>query len=114
MRLRTICESIEDLQNRLEREYNLDQLWITEGPKHVELHNIRVKPGDRNSGVGTKVINAIKEYAASVGKQIVLFAEPDRGKKAALSRFYKRQDFQKPGRNKDYSLPRHTHIWRPE
>ena len=114
MKLRLISENIQDLQAQLELEYDLEQLWITEGPKHVEIHNIRVKPDDRNSGVGTKVIDAIKKYAASVGKRIVLFAEPDRGKKAALSRFYKRQDFQKPGRSKDFSLPRHTHIWHPE
>jgi ribosomal protein S18 acetylase RimI-like enzyme len=114
MRLRAICESVEDLQQRLERTYDLEQLWITEGPKHVEIHNIRVKPENRNTGVGTQVIDEIKKYAASVGKHVVLFAEPDRGKKAALSRFYKRQGFQKPGRSKDFSLPRHTHIWHPE
>lgn len=114
MKLRAISESVQDLQAQLEQQYDLEELWITEGPKYVELHNIRVKPGERNSGVGTEVMNAIKKYASSVGKRVILFAEPDRGKKAALSRFYKRQDFKKPGRKKDFSIPRHTHIWHPE
>jgi len=111
MRLSIICESAEDLQQRLEREFDLEQLWITEGPDYVELHNIRVKPGERNAGVGTKVVDAVKDYAANAGKRVILFAEPDRGKKTALSRFYKRLGFQKPGRRKDFSLPRHSHIW---
>ena len=114
MKLKVISENVQDLQARLEREYDLEELWITEGPKHVEIHNIRVKPDNRNSGVGTEVIKAVKDYAANAGKRVILYAEPDRGKKTALSRFYKRQDFKKPGRSKDFSIPRHTHVWHPE
>lgn len=114
MKLRSILESVQDLEARLEREYNLEYLSISEGPKHVELHNIRVRPSERNHGSGTKVVEAIKDYAASIGKRVILFAEPDRGKKSALSRFYKRNDFKKPGRFKDYSIPQHTHVWHPE
>lgn len=114
MRLRSITESIQDLQAELEARYDLEELWLTEGPKHIELHNIRVKPDARNQGIGTEVINALKEYARSVGKRVILYAEPDKGKKAALNRFYKRHEFKKPGRSKDFSIPRHSHIWRPD
>lgn len=122
MRLRTIAEtqgeetfaSIDELQSYLEQKYDLDELWLTEGHKHIEVHNMRVKAGERDRGTGAEVIQAIQRYATRIGKRVVLSAEPDRGKKAALSRFYSREGFKKPGRKKDFSLPRHTHIWHPD
>jgi ribosomal protein S18 acetylase RimI-like enzyme len=113
MRLKSIFENVRELQARLELEYNLDQLWISEGPKYIRIDNIRVKPEDRNQGIGSEVVDAVKKYAADAGKRVILSAEPDSGKKSALSRFYKRHDFKKPGRNRDFSIPSHTHIWDP-
>jgi len=113
MRLKHILEQIDNLQARLTRLYDLDQLWLTEGPKHIEVHSLRVKPDNQGQGIGAQVIDQIKNYAAKTNKRVILFAEPDKGKKTALDRFYKSHGFKKPGRSRDYSLPKHTHMWRP-
>lgn len=112
MKIRAISESVTDLQKYLSEKYNLDYLWLSEGPDHIKIGNIRVKPEDRGQGIGSAVLNKIKEYAMSVGKPIILTTQPEKGKKMALDRFYRRHEFRKPGRHKDYSLPLHTRIWR--
>lgn len=114
MKLRILSESIKDLQNHLKEKYDLEDLWIIEGPKHIEISSIRVKPENQGKGIGSKVLDEIKKYASDVNKRIILFAEAGRGKKTALNRFYKQNEFKKPGRSKDYSIPQHTHIWNPK
>ena len=62
-------------------------------------------------------MRAIQVYAQSVGKPIVLSPQPDKGKKAALERFYKNLGFvHNRGRHRDYSLSNFggpTMLWRP-
>lgn len=91
----------------------LDILHLSEDDRSIKLDHVRVKPEHRGQGVGGQVLRALKEYAQKVGKPIVLTAQPDAGKKTALNRFYRSHGFKKPGRSRDYALPRHTHIWRP-
>ena len=54
MKLSNINESIVDFQHYLEKKYNLENLWLYEGLKHIEISSIRVKSDERNKGVGTK------------------------------------------------------------
>ena len=63
--------------------------------------------------LGLKVVKEIQTYASKLDKRVILTAESDRGKKTALNRFYKNNNFKKPGRKRDYSIPRHSHIWSP-
>lgn len=116
MKLDIILETYNNpgyiLTKKLREEFpELEILWIVEHDSAIRLSDIEVKPEYRNKGIGSKVIQRIKEYAKSVGKPIILSAYPQPGKKTALNRFYARSDFKKPGRSKNYSLPMHTHIW---
>jgi hypothetical protein len=62
-------------------------------------------------------LTAIKEYAKSVGKPVVLKPTPESGKKAALERFYKRNGFiWNTGNKKDFTLSDafgRNMLWRP-
>ena len=80
-------------------------LRINEYENKIKLEKIFLPLALRNQGIGTEIISAIKEYSQKVGKPIVLNPEPEKGKKGALQRFYKRNEFvNNSGRNKDYGL----------
>lgn len=112
MKLKSISESAQDFADKLEQEYpELEDLWLRDDKYAVVLSNLRVRKDARSKGIGTEVIEKVKEYAKTVGKPLVLYAEPDKGKKTALQRFYNRVGFKKSGSRKDYRLPTHTHIW---
>lgn len=101
-------EALQSLVQRLKGDVpELVDLWAWETDDYVELAKIEIDPKARNQGIGTKVVEAIKQYASSVGKPVVLTPEPARGKKGALERFYRRSDFiPNKGRNKDFRLSR--------
>ena len=44
---------------------------------------------------------------------LILLSESKFKKDASLNKFYKNLGFKKPGGKKDFSLPRHTHIYHP-
>lgn len=107
------------LERSLEAEFNgLDQLDLRTGnggALHINL--IKVKPEFQGQGIGSKVMTKLKAFAQERGIPITLSPEPDRGKKAALQRFYKGHGFWKnKGRRADY---RYTSpfapimIWKP-
>lgn len=96
---------MEELLQHIRSLYPFVKIWAFESKDRVELQQIEVPLEHRGSGVGTEIMEMLKSYAKSVGKPIVLRPEPDRGKKAALERFYKRLGFvDNAGRNKDYTL----------
>jgi hypothetical protein len=96
---------MEELLRQIRTRYPFVKIWAFESADRVELQQIEVPPEHRGSGIGTSIIEELKNYARSVGKPIVLRPEPERGKKAALERFYKRLGFvNNAGRNKDYAL----------
>jgi len=112
MRLFVISESVNDLQEQLIAEFpELEELSIHAHRNAIYLSNIRVHKDARDKGIGTKVVERLKEYAQELGLPVLLSAEHDPRKKAPLERFYRRLGFKKPGRRRNYSLPRHTHIW---
>lgn len=111
-----MTNSIEELLQHIRSLYPFVKIWAFESKDRVELQQIEISPEHRGSGVGTEIMEMLKSYAKSVGKPIVLRPEPDRGKKAALERFYKRLGFvDNAGRNKDYTLSApfsNTMYWR--
>ena len=66
----------------------------------------------------SEIVRKIQQYAQSVGKPIVLSPEPEKGKKAALERFYKNLGFvHNRGRHRDYRLSSFggpTMLWHPQ
>ena len=80
-------------------------LRINEYENKIKLEKISVPAALRNQGIGTEIINVLKEYSQRVSKPIVLNPEPEKGKKGALQRFYERNEFvDNAGRKKDYDL----------
>lgn len=78
----------------------VNQLWI---PPHL-----------RGQGIGTRIMKGLKNRADRAGYKIALTQDPDKGKKAALARFYKSHGFvANRGRKRDFST-RHTHIRYPK
>ena len=97
--------SLQKLINSLELQYPGVQLSAWENSSRIELAMIKVPKEIQGQGIGSKIIQFIKDYAQSVQKPIVLRPDPEKGKKAALNRFYTRQDFvNNKGKNIDYSL----------
>lgn len=107
--------SFEGLVNRLREENPGLTLNAYENPYQVHIQDIEAKP--TGQGTGTKVMRRLQEYARQVGKPIVLHPEPERGKKAALMRFYKSLGFvMNKGRKRDYALSSPfgpTMYWKP-
>lgn len=96
---------MEELLQQIRSLYPTVKIWAFESSDRVELQQIEVPPAERGSGIGTQIMGMLKDYARSVGKPIVLRPEPERGKKKALERFYKRLGFvDNAGRHKDYTL----------
>ena len=96
---------MKSLLNNIRELYPSVDVWASESDNKIELHKIEVPGDQRNRGIGTEIIKLLQNYAQSVGKPIVLRPEPERGKKAALSRFYKGLGFvDNKGRNMDYTL----------
>ena len=105
----------EELDDRLKEKHGLRSLRINESDDYIEISNIRVNPEDQGQGKGTAAVEDIIREAQSRGVPIVLSSEAfDDGRQEDLDRFYEGLGFRRPGSSKDFSLPRHTHIWEPE
>jgi len=112
-------DELQVLRQKLKTQYpglELD-LW-KKNNNSVELASIEVPQELRNQGIGTDVIQQIKDYAQKNNLSIVLRPEPNKGKKGALDRFYRRLDFiPNKGRNMDYTLSApfaKTMYWKPK
>ena len=97
---------LEALVQSLKNMYPGIDLFVTENNYRIHVHEIRVlDPKARGQGVGTKVMQAIQQYAQSIGKPIQLTPQGDKGKKAKLLKFYRNLGFYpNKGRHTDYSL----------
>jgi GNAT superfamily N-acetyltransferase len=107
----------QKLIDSLRKQYAGVVLWASEHEAKISISDIKVPKEMRDQGIGSAILAAIKQYAASVGKPIVLSPAPERGKKAALNRFYQRNGFNlNAGKNIDFGLSssfRKTMVWRP-
>lgn len=92
-------------------------IYVTENDYKIHLMSIEVPPEDRSKGIGTNILNILKDYSVKVGKPIVLTPEAERGKKAKLDKFYRSSGFvHNKGRNRDFRLSNTfgpTMYWRP-
>ncbi len=109
--------SLENLTQSLKTQYGIE-LYVTQNAYQIHIHEIKVPEQKRNQGIGTKVIQAIQQYAQSVNLPITLSPEPESRQKGNLERFYRSLGF-KPnkGKSKDYSISSFfgtTWLWRPK
>lgn len=112
-------DQLQQLIKSLKAQHpEIQSLFVYESGHEVKLDDITILPEMRGKGVGSIVMQALKQFAASVGKPLVLTPDANKGKKGALDRFYRGHGLiYNKGRNKDYSLggtfgP--TMYWRPE
>lgn len=105
---RTYLEDVEPLkalEGKLITQYPGLKLFMWESEDRIEVKEIVVPKELRGRGIGSAVMQAIKDYARSVKKPVTLSPSPSPGKKAALDRFYKKHGFVvNKGRNVDYRL----------
>lgn len=82
------------------------KLLASESGDSITVNNITVPPENRNSGIGTKSMKIILDYADSVSKKVLLTPSSDfGGNKSRLISFYKRLGFvENKGANKDYTI----------
>jgi GNAT superfamily N-acetyltransferase len=81
----------------------------------LQLHSIKVDINKRGTGVGTKVMREILDFARENGYRVTLSPSTDLGatSMSRLEAFYKRFGFvHNRGRNKDFSVS-DTMIWEP-
>ena len=98
-------ENVQGIINWYTNQYPDLILRITEHENKIKLDKIEVPVSLRNRGIGTKVLQELKDYSEETGKPVVLNPEPEKGKKGALERFYKSRGFvDNTGRKKDYDL----------
>lgn len=102
--------SLDSLVETLKREYNIQLRMYDYGNGIIKLDNIVVPKDNRKSGVGTKAMEAIIQFADKNNKKIILSpADKHDGlgttSKSRLIDFYKRFGFKlNKGSNKDYSI----------
>ena len=121
-RRKPLEDAVAALESDLKQRYpQLDILALNitsnDNPA-LELRSIKVNQKYRGSGVGTQVIDEIKEFAQRHRLPVTLSPAPDYGKKEALHRFYRRHGFRyNRGRYADYRYTSPfaaTMLWRPE
>lgn len=103
--------SLQQLEKQLEAKYKGLTLFVFVGNNdNIKLEVIRIPKELQNQGVGSKVINALVEFADTHGKLIYLTtAVKDKNSgttsQSRLIKFYKQFGFvENKGRNMDYSL----------
>jgi GNAT superfamily N-acetyltransferase len=98
---------VDKFEKELEAEFPqlkvLDLFIKSNGSLYIG--NIYITPEFRRQGIGSQIINRIKQFADKHNLIITLSPEPDRGFKAKLDKFYKSHGFiPNKGRHKDYRL----------
>ncbi len=90
--------------DKLEAEFPDVALDISETDEILTLSRIVVPKGDRNAGVGTRILERITAHADATGKTVALTPATDfGGTLSGLRRFYARHGFVKnAGRVKDF------------
>ena len=108
---------MEDLINKIKKLYPNIKLYVYEYPNKIELNSIVVPEESRRKGIGSSIIEMIKDYAYEVEKPIVIEPSAERGYKQKLDKFYKNLGFvHNTGRNKDFTLSKTfgpTMYWKP-
>jgi GNAT superfamily N-acetyltransferase len=91
----------------IQKGVNLDVYQSSNNPNKIVLSRIEVPKGQRNTGIGTDVMNDLSRLADEEGKMITLSPSTDFGGTSVsrLKDFYKKFGFvENKGKNKDYSI----------
>lgn len=67
----------------------------------IRVNKIEVPKEKQGKGIGSRAMRGIASYAQKQNLPVTLTPEPEKGKKAALNRFYNRHGFKK---NKDLAI----------
>jgi len=114
-----INDDLQSLTDEYQSMYEgLDlHVYLSSGG-YIFVRSVRVPEELRGQGIGTEIMNRIKDFAQKYNRHVVLSPEPERGKKKALDRFYRNLDFvHNKGRGKRYDLSSPfgtTMYWSPE
>jgi len=111
-------DELQTLVQSLKTQYTGLELYAyVTNSGYVEIAQIRVPEENRNQGIGTKVIQSIKNLAQSINLPVVVRPEAESKKKKRLDDFYRGLDFvHNKGRKKDYQLSTPfapTMYWKP-
>ena len=106
---------IMEFEHNIERKYPALEELSLGGTKDrsISINSIRIKKEHHGQGIGTKVINEIKEFAKKLNLPIILTPEADRGKKEALKNFYRNNGFERCKDSRFTSMFGPVLIWRP-
>jgi len=112
-------DELQALTESLEGKYPGLQLHaFVSRSGYVEISLIRVLLENRNQGIGTEVIQAIKDFAQSINLPVVLRPSAESRKIKKLDNFYRNLDFvHNKGRKRDYGLATPfapTMYWKPK
>ena len=96
----------------LEDQFNIE-LDLYDNGKYLQLSKIKIQKGDRNKGIGSKVMSRITDYADTQNLKIYLTPSKDFGATSIsrLNKFYKNFDFVK---NTDKSQTKDTMVRLPK
>ena len=78
-------------------------VYQTSRPESIRVQSLEVPKEKRNKGIGTRAMKGVLNYAQKQNLPVSLTPAPEKGKKEALNRFYKRLGFKSnKGRSRDF------------
>lgn len=104
---RQLLESeIRNITDELEKKHSGLKLDVMAHKDKLNLSRIVVPKENRSSGIGTSVMNTLKNHADSTGKTITLSPSSSFGGSVTrLKKFYKSHGFvENKGKNKDFTI----------
>ena len=98
-----VSDALTTIEKNWKRKHPDMKLSFSHSPRSntIRVDNIRIPKEKQGQGIGSRVIKGISNVAKRNNVPVTLTPEPDKGKKQALDRFYKRHGFTK---NKDQSI----------
>lgn len=108
-------EALQKISSAWQRKHPGMKLHAYDGNDgDIRLHSLEVPKEKRGQGIGSRALKGITKYADKNQKRVTLSQAPERGYKAKLDKFYKKNDFvPNKGRNKDFTT-RDTMIRNPK
>jgi predicted GNAT family acetyltransferase len=108
-----VLDKISKAYGKKHRGANLDASYNSK-TNSIRVNQVWLPPHLQGQGIGGRMFKGLRKYADRTGSTITLSQEPDKGKKAALAKFYKNQEFvANRGKYRDFST-RDTHIRHPK
>lgn len=98
-----VSQALSTIEKNYQRKHPDIKLSFSHSPKSntIRVNNIRIPKEQQGKGIGSRIMKGISNVAKRNNTSVTLTPEPDKGKKQALDRFYKKHGFSK---NKDQSV----------